>query len=70
MDNSNTNDCDKSKATSKIINDRQCAKYLDEYISKILKDDKYIENLITETIENINEEERLKCRKHSYCTIS
>jgi hypothetical protein len=68
MDISNTNDCDKSKAT--LVYDRQCAKYLNEYISKILKDDKYIENLITETIENINEEERLKCRKHSYCTIS
>jgi hypothetical protein len=59
MENSNTNDCDKSKATSKILYDRQCAKYLDEYISKILKDDKYIENLINETIENINEKERL-----------
>jgi len=65
-----SNDCDKSKATLKILYDRQCAKYVNEYISKILKDDKYIENLITETIENINEEERLKCRKHSYCTIS
>ncbi len=61
---------------SKVINgenvlyDRQCAKYLDEYISKILTDDKYIENLINETIENNNEKERLKCRKHSYCNIS
>ena len=70
MENSNTNDCDKSKATSKILYDRQCDKYLDEYISKILTDDKYIENLINETIENINEKERLKCRKHSYCNIS
>ncbi len=70
MDNSNTNDCDKSKATSKILYDRHAKYTIGEYISRVLEDDKYIENLINKTIEDINEKERLKCKKHSYCNIS